>query len=185
MITKEPINPLKHFSEKQIINSIYKNFNKDIASLIVQNGNLFEVILKTTADYDKVLQYISDFAEKQKEQFEEYKGNFKGDGFSMIYLLQVGNDKKEVIPINSKYITYQVDFLNRKREIYLVQLFGEERLDIYEDYLYHDFLVKYKGKWFIHGNEELAKLLGSKIDEDENFKKLGFSIENYKKYGEE
>mgnify|MGYP003583174409 CR=1 FL=1 len=184
MITKEPISVIKHRSDKKVVNLIYEKFSSNIASLICQTGNIYEVILKPTADFDKVVDLVRDYSEKEQAWYFEHNGRSQGDGFCLLIVVQVGNDKKEVIAVNSKSIVKEIEYLNRNSTVYFVQIAGSDHIDIYQEYVYMGFLVKHKGDWYMQGLEEYAQFLGKVIENYNNFEAMGFRIEDYKKYGE-
>ena len=171
MIQEPLVNPIKHRSDKRVVNEIYANFSRDIHALICQTGNLYEVILRPSGNFAEVLKYVQAFAENQD------KGTRPSDGFSMIFLGQVGSEKREVVPVNSKYLVLHLERNGIPIPYYLVQLKGSDQIDVYMDFVYMDVLRKRNGLWFIFGLEELAQVIGEKLDNDPRFLTYGFRVE--------
>ncbi|MNK53041.1 hypothetical protein D3C87_719920 [compost metagenome] len=178
MITETPKRILKYKSEKEVVKQLYSKFNSKILSLIKQNGNLYEVILTNSANFEEVETFVSDYKRIQEEM---YRNNPLRNSFAMIWLMQVGNDKKQVISIGAKHLYYQIS----GKDYFLVQLSGSQEINVYQDFRYEEVLRKYKGQWFMYGYPELAAVLGEILEKDEKFEKMNFAVQDYKKYGEE
>lgn len=172
MIQEPLVNPIKHRSDKRVINEVYAKFSRDIHALICQTGNLYEVLLKPHGDFVEVLKFVHDFAENQEN------GTTAKDGFSMIFLGQVGSDQRAIIAINAKYIVLHIGDNGNVKRYYLVQVNGSDRIDVYMDFVYLDVLSKRFGLWYISGLEELAQVIGEKLEHEPVFLNNQFRIEN-------
>ena len=100
------------------------------------------------------------------------------DGFSMVFLRQVGSEKRVVVPVNSKYMVIHLERNAIPVSYYLIQLKGSDQIDVYMDFVYLDVLRKRYGLWFIFGLEELAKVIEEKLDNDPRFLDHGFRVEH-------
>jgi len=172
MIQQQLLNPIKHRSDKRIINEIYAKYSRDIHALICQSGNLYEVILKPNANFNEVLAFVQKFAENQ------VNGTALSDGFSMVFLKQVGTDKNEIVAVNAKYLIIYIPRNGNFIPYHLVRLKDSDRIDVYMDFVYLDVLRKRFGVWFISGLEELAQVIGEKLEKEPGFLDDGFWREN-------
>jgi hypothetical protein len=169
MIQEPLINPLKHKSSKEVIKKLYSQFGIQIHSLINQSGNLFEVVLEPNGNFEAVVAYLKEFADEQLEFSVEYCFN-RGDGFSMIFLSQIGNDKRHIETINARHFSYELEYNGEKRTFHLVQLRGSNIIDVYMDFMFMEVLRKNQGKWHMFIYEDLAQELGSLVEKDKLFR---------------
>lgn len=172
MIQQPLVNPVKHRSDKRVINQIYAKFSRDIHALICQTGNLYEVFLKPNANFAEVLKFVQEFAENQEN------GTTASDGFCMVLLSHVGSEKREIVAINAKYLVLHLERKGELKPYYLVQLNESDRIDVYMDFVYLDALSKRLGLWYIPGLEELAQLIGEALENDSRYINNEFRLQD-------
>ena len=169
MITQPVKKPLKHKSEKAIINRLYSKFGNDIHSLINQEGNLFDMVLEVGADFEHISEFVIKYANDQLNKFDDEKAYVDGDGFSSIWITQIGNNKKNVVSVNAKHIKYELEYNGQTRIFNVFKLRNSQDFFVYKDFGYMEVLRKQKGSWFMHIFTELAEKLGKIIDNDKNW----------------
>jgi len=176
MIQQPRINPLKHKSSKEVVKKLYSQFGNHIHSLINQSGNLFELVLASTGNFEDVVTSLKEFADEQLEISVEYCFS-RGDGFSMVFLSQIGNDKRHIQTINGKHLSYELEYKGENKVFHIVQLRGRKDIDVYRDFSFMEVLRKIDYKWSLYHFEDFGQRLGRFLENDERFIKSGFKID--------
>jgi len=80
--------------------------------------------------------------------------------------------------VNAKYLIIYIPRNGNFIPYHLVRLKDSDRIDVYMDFVYLDVLRKRFGVWFISGLEELAQVIGEKLEKEPGFLDDGFWREN-------
>lgn len=161
------LTPYKHKSNKPIIKDFYKNYEKDLHSLIEVTGYFFEIVLTSKEAFDDASAMLLDYKEQQsKLDFRDKKYN----RFSLIALKFLGGDEQLEVVINGEQYIYQIEYNGSTRNVRVLNLVDDEDLGIYFDEVYQNNLYKENGRWISVGYQDLAELVGKHLDADKTFK---------------
>ena len=169
--------PIKHKSDKEIIKLLYSKFGKSIYCLINQSGNLFEVVLDEKADFELVSDFIDRFKDDQNK-FDDDDAFVNGDGFSMVFLKQIGNSKHKIVAINAEHKFYTINYNNEEQTFSLVKLRNANEIDIYRNFFYMEALRRIDGEWKMFVFDDLGKQIGKIIETDPKLRESGINIKN-------